>query len=362
MIQAQPLPANREPVLQAGAQRRVLHLSFFGEPVEVWSNDAKFLRGIAGYCYRQVEEGRTGSPAIRFTIDSTPPWPSTKLDDIRSLGPLTREGMTPDGPLLEIVEDDASHRWIITPKAAARIDLDSLAVEGAIFENEATTTDNMRHVVCFFFVLTLQELLKSRRLFYLHAAALADPKDRLVLFPGQAGDGKSTIAVSLLESGWSYLGDDAVFLDLRGDRLGIHGFQKGFHINPDMARHFPRLSLLGDLPTYQAGNPKKEIDPRTLYPDREIAVMDEAAAILFPSIVDDEEADFLPMGHGEALAELMHLSSLQLMNSREVRSHVEALKRLARARCARFRHGRALYRNPQDYAAVITRFLDGDPR
>lgn len=59
--------------------------------------------------------------------------------------------------------------------------------------------------------IPLIELLKRRRLFSVHAACLAT-NGCGVLFAGASGSGKSTLALSLLMSGFEFLGDDMVFL------------------------------------------------------------------------------------------------------------------------------------------------------
>lgn len=62
--------------------------------------------------------------------------------------------------------------------------------------------------------LCLVELLKRRGLFALHAAAVS-LDGHGVLIAGMSGSGKSTTSTALALAGWSFLGDDIVFLRKR---------------------------------------------------------------------------------------------------------------------------------------------------
>lgn len=70
---------------------------------------------------------------------------------------------------------------------------------------------NLVSVLNRFFLPALIELLRSRNLFYLHAAG-ASKNGHKILFVSEGGKGKSTNVLSLLLDGWQYLSDDSVFL------------------------------------------------------------------------------------------------------------------------------------------------------
>ena len=59
--------------------------------------------------------------------------------------------------------------------------------------------------------VALLECLRARRRYSIHAAGLIDPGGDLVLLIGRSGVAKTTAAVSLLQAGWSALGDDRRF-------------------------------------------------------------------------------------------------------------------------------------------------------
>lgn len=79
-------------------------------------------------------------------------------------------------------------------------------------------------------------------LLWFHAGAVAD-HDRVILFPGEGGQGKSTLVTSLCARGWKYLSEDVIAFDLRS------GTVLPFPQTPRVRENIGRQLPLDQLPT-----------------------------------------------------------------------------------------------------------------
>ena len=79
--------------------------------------------------------------------------------------------------------------------------------------------------------VALLECLRARGRYLIHAAGAIDSQGDLVLLVGPSGVGKTTTAISLLELGWTALGDNLLFLELdaRG-RVSTLAHRHDFHV------------------------------------------------------------------------------------------------------------------------------------
>jgi hypothetical protein len=111
---------------------------------------------------------------------------------------------------------------------------------------------------------TLMEMLRHRGVFPIHAAALARD-GRGYLFFGQGGNGKTTVALALIKSGFQYLADDKLLLRREPEGVAALAVSRRFNIDPDMARHYPELGVLAALPPLPH-SVKRAFDVSQLYP------------------------------------------------------------------------------------------------
>jgi hypothetical protein len=74
--------------------------------------------------------------------------------------------------------------------------------------------------------------LRRFGMFDLHSAGVVEPQSgKAVLIVGPSGGGKSTLALQLVQSGWSYLSDDELLLSLKEDAVEARGFRSFFAIS-----------------------------------------------------------------------------------------------------------------------------------
>jgi len=95
--------------------------------------------------------------------------------------------------------------------------------------------------------VSLLELLKRRSLFGLHAAVTAR-NDRGVAFIGPSGKGKSTAALACALAGWSFLGDDIVFMRSGVPAVEVLAFPDEIDASEKTIRLFPQLGEPSDWP------------------------------------------------------------------------------------------------------------------
>jgi hypothetical protein len=111
---------------------------------------------------------------------------------------------------------------------------------------------------------TLVAMLRHRGLFPIHAAALVRESTGH-LFLGQGGNGKTSVALALVRSGFRYLADDKVLLTARPDGVAALAVSPRFNIDPEMAGFYPELGVLATLPPLPRSD-KRAFDISRLYP------------------------------------------------------------------------------------------------
>jgi hypothetical protein len=159
-------------------------------------------------------------------------------------------------------------------------------------------------------VLESVEAVARSLVWYLNTVALQSPADevlvhaavatlhgRAVLFPGESGAGKTTLAASLALSGWGYLSDEVAPLDRDGL---VHAYprplaleQGSWALVPDALERWP-----ADVPAMVAD--LRFVLPATLT-SAAAAAPAPVAAIVFPLVAAGEATRLEPLPRAEAL-------------------------------------------------------------
>lgn len=106
-----------------------------------------------------------------------------------------------------------------------------------VTKTTALTTDYLRY---HFLDAMLYTLLDARHLVAVHAACLAKNGSG-VLFAGDSGAGKSSLAYACARRGWTYVSDDATWLVRRETGLLVVGNPETFRFRPTISVLFPEL-------------------------------------------------------------------------------------------------------------------------
>jgi hypothetical protein len=188
----------------------------------------------------------------------------------------------------------------------------------------------------FFFLLPLSELLASRGLSIIHAAAL-ERKGRVVLFPGASGSGKTTCCVSLIRAGYRCLSDDKPFLRENGNGIEVLAFPERIDVTERTISFFPELGAAppGVLKT---GYRKRHFHPEALYPGS-TAEVGQPALILFPRISNESKSRLEKLSKVRALEELLPHSLLVLDRERSKRQFDLLARLVEGVECYRLHSG-----------------------
>ena len=179
------------------------------------------------------------------------------------------------------------------------------------------------------FTLALFEALRLHGLFYLHASALQGPDGTGYVLCGNAGSGKTTLTLCLIESGFKFLSDDTVFLRLSGDRdVEVLGFARAFHLAADLIAEREFLGKFRELPDFCPRRGRKLLSADRCFPERRLDGMVNPQVILFPCIREDASR-LESLSRAEALNILIPQSLAVMFNPETAPPHLEALKRMA---------------------------------
>ena len=229
-----------------------------------------------------------------------------------------------------------------------------LLIDGArnLVEGYFVRPDAMHPDVCTsFFHFALSELLKRNGLYTVHATAL-EYQGRGVLIPGYSGQGKTTLFLSLLRSGFWYLSDDYPLLRDRGTHMELLAFPMKIDVTERTIELFPELrnAASGIL---QQGICKKFFQAEDLYADS-IGNSCTPAMIIFPHVVDMPHSYLEPLPKSRALEAIMP-QGLLVYDQAVARREFQMLSRLVQeVDCYRLHFGRDIL----DLHNLITPLLE----
>jgi hypothetical protein len=169
------------------------------------------------------------------------------------------------------------------------------------------------------FFQPLRKILNSRNMYILHASAVSK-NNKCVIFPGETGAGKSTIALALFNSGFNYLGEDDVILKPVSRKIECFAFPTKIRIKEPLLKYFPRLK--SKLENSCDGKGKYKLDPRKINPHR-IANQCIPFMLVFPRYKKGARISIKRISKTAALSDLM-LQDYSLGNKAQ---HVAVSKR-----------------------------------
>ncbi len=169
------------------------------------------------------------------------------------------------------------------------------------------TSVHPRIMANFIFLIGFSELLHSRDLFLIHAAALAK-EGKGILIPGFTRNGKTTLSVALLRGGFKFLSDDRPFLRRKNEGFELLAFPEGLDVTDQTIAFFPEFKHLGN-DIFKSGLKKKEFFVERVYPNS-ILNRCHPQVLLFPNIVEKEVSQLRPLSKIEAVTKLLPHSLL----------------------------------------------------
>lgn len=198
-------------------------------------------------------------------------------------------------------------------------------------------------------------LLRRYDLFAVHAAALAHDGRGIVL-AGPADSGKSTLALRLVEHGWSYLSDDTILLDAAAEPLKIRGLRAHFSLDPEAEALFDGLAAGREASLLK--DDKWAVNVEAVFPDRRAEAC-TPHALVFPQIEDIGESRLESLAAADAFGLLLVQSSLAQVKLDHTERHLAALGRLVgQTPVYRLHAGRDVLDEPSRVHALMHSLLD----
>lgn len=165
---------------------------------------------------------------------------------------------------------------------------------------------------------------KARGKYAIHAAGVAR-NGRSLLLPGTSGAGKSTLTIALLCAGFDLLGDDLIFLGPDGGLKAL-GFPEKIKATHETLSLFAELHAVNGASRPQ-GWSKYLLRAKDFFSSG-IAWRTVPAAIVFPTIANQQQSALSPLSTGETFIQLS--SSVLLTDMESTRSHLNILAELSR--------------------------------
>lgn len=182
--------------------------------------------------------------------------------------------------------------------------------------------------VTLFFTLSMFETFRFHGLYFVHAAALQGPDGTGYMIIGNAGSGKTSLTMSLIDQGFKFLADDTVFLSLGEDKdVHVMGFAREFHVAKDFIDEKESFKKFSKLPDLSIADSKKSLKPDDWFCGQKLDTFKNPRVILFPGI-GAKATKIEPLAAGAALTRLLPQSPFVLAHPATAPDHLEALKRV----------------------------------
>lgn len=331
-------------------------LAICGIPISISARSQRLIRLFADYFGYYSPSNSTPEP---------PPETSSLHLELRMCDELpARERLIP--PSAELFsQTGVLSMWIENPieqstlstrfyfhmeVAAFRVDVSSGQAVGLV------TPDAMKfpHILANTYALfALLLLLRSKRLYHLHAAAIVSPRDELWLVCGAQRAGKTTLTTALGLSGWRPVSDDSLLVGVDETSAWLTPLKKYFHVGDELFQRWPKLS--GATKHHQYLD-RTCIGGLEFFNTRELAetrfrTIDH---IVLPQIVHEPVSRLEPLARSEALLRLAEQSMFFQLWRDHTAQQWQGLNQLAaKASCHRLLSAADLLADPVNAAQVL---------
>ena len=165
--------------------------------------------------------------------------------------------------------------------------------------------------------------LRRFGLFELHSAGMVHPdSEKGVLIVGPSGRGKSTLALQLAMSGWSYLSDDEILLSLVGGEVEARGFRSLFAVSGAAAAGIGISPAPGDAF-------KTCFEPESVFSARRRNKA-TPAVLLFTSVTGEHKTQLNQLTQAESMTRLIRACPWASYDRSIASANLEVLSKLAR--------------------------------
>ncbi len=210
-------------------------------------------------------------------------------------------------------------RTILTfgDKSFVKVDPKKGIARGFVSEEHLQSPWTLSHRI---FYVPILEIIRAMGVCYIHAGCVCRG-DKCILLCGGSGHGKSTLTYALSRSRYSYLSDDAVFVQNDDSGIEIFSFPEKIKLDTKSRSYFPEFDKFEKSPG------KMEI-PLKLTKIKDIAVNGRPYASIFTRIGQAEKSELTPIPRSEALLRLIG-QSISITSKGSIESNLDLLMKLA---------------------------------
>jgi hypothetical protein len=234
--------------------------------------------------------------------------------------------------------------------AAFRVDVEAGEAVGLVTPEAMEYPHILANTYALFALLLM---LRSRRLYHLHAAAIVSPEDELWLVCGEQRAGKTTLTTALGLAGWRPVSDDSLLVGRDETAAFLTPLKKYFHIGDELFDRWPKLNGAAKYHQYLD---RTCVGGLEFFKTRELAEtrFRKIDHIVLPQIVNEPISRLEPLSRGVALLRLAEQSMFFQLWRDHTASQWQWLNELAAAaKCHRLFSAADLIADPHAAAKVL---------
>ena len=336
-----------------------ISLAICGNPISISARSPRLIRLFADY-FRYYSPHDISEPD-QLPLSAEKPSLTIELrmrDELplrETLIPPTAKLFSQTGILSMWLEGGSEsaipkHYYFHVGVAAFRVEIESGKAVGLV------TPEAMKfpHILANTYTLfALLLMLRSRRLYHLHAAAIVSPSDELWLVCGAQRAGKTTLTTALGLAGWRPVSDDSLLVGSDETSAWLTPLKKYFHVGDELFNRWPKLN---DAKKHHQYLDRTCIGGLEFFKTRELAEtrFRKIDHIVLPQIVDEPISRLEPLSRSEALLRLAEQSTFfQLWRERTAEQWQWLGELAASANCHRFYSAADLLVDPKNAALAI---------
>lgn len=272
--------------------------------------------------------------------------PTAELFSQTGVVSLWREGQTTGR------EGEAKGRFYFHLGVAAfRVDVDAGQAIGLVTPQALEYPHILANTYALFALLLL---LRSRKLYHLHAAAILSPDEKLWLICGAQRAGKTTLTTALGLAGWRPVSDDSLLVGRDQDSAWLTPLRKYFHIGDELLHRWPELAGVTRHHQYLD---RTCVGGLEFFKTRGLAEtrFRRIDHIVLPQIVNESRSRLEPLAKSEALLRLAEQSMFfQLWRDHTARQWQSLNELTASAACHRLFSAADVLTEPHNAARVLS--------
>jgi len=202
-------------------------------------------------------------------------------------------------------------------RSFVNVDLKNGIARGFVCEEHVESPWIVSHRL---FYVPVLEIIRAKGVCYIHAGCVCRG-DECILLCGGSGHGKSTLTYALARSRYSYLSDDAVFVEHDRSGIEIFSFPEKIKLDANSRSYFPEFD------EFEKSAGKMEI-PLKRTRIRDIAASGRPSALIFSGIGHERKSELTALPKSDTMLRLIG-QSISISSKTNVARNLDLLMELA---------------------------------